>query len=379
MQCNLNHSLRNKGCAKKLRCICHKILARFTEECIYCCIVGLFGLFEKFLIGIRNLICNRKTIIVVSTIAVGVFFLQYKFGVPPGPRIINFLSAQQIAEETQKIDTLDKLFDQRIGYYKEKVSSLHGNILITTVLCILGIFVICYERDIEIPTLSIKLPSRVSYLVIAACLSYYWLHFGFLLHHTIEARMSLMNIIDAEYLLAKQCQKTDQLNIGQLTKECKRINIDLKKPTYQYYYSLTRANDLKDTGLMDAWFLFFLPDYFPTAELTDVGELVPCCAIIAIGCLFGISHALQVALPLNWLSKFGYNYWGLILSYLLIIVNLFFLYTSNYAFYYVCKNKNWLQFCIFISGIVAFTIMTTKSAKKSAIKSSQESFIPKTW
>jgi hypothetical protein len=308
-----------------------------------------------------------RNILLILFISYTLFFSLYNlFGPPPLLRGEHYLTSKQVVEEFGKdADRLQKIFDGKLAYYQTKVAAFYTNITFTLVFCVLGIIILPYNSsDIPVPGFSaesIKIPIHIAYLIIPAFLCYNWLQFGFYLHHIIETRAALSILIDAQYVLYHP-------EISSM--------IDGYSIPYQYYYSVTRANDLKDTGFIDSWFLQFLPQWIPTAKLTGFDRLVPLTSMIAVAVLYGISHGLLFALPFNWIqrfqthdlqpslpfnkvSKFQFRYIGFYISICLLLTVIFFIGVSHWSFYYSGRNPNWLQFFILTTGILVFFIVTT--------------------
>jgi hypothetical protein len=244
------------------------------------------------------------------------------------------------------------IFDGKYQYYDEKLHSFYANIQLTIAFCILGCVLLFREQDVGIPGFPIlRIPCYVTYLVVPAALMYFWLTFGFQLHHLIDTRISLFSLIESQYALShfKEVASPDGTSNH-----------------FQYLYSLTRANDLRDTGFLDAWFLTFLPKYFATAPMSTMDMIVPKASMIAVGCLFGISHGLALGMPFNWVTRYPmHNKKPKWIAILLLVINLFFILSSHLTFYFTGRNYNWLTFFILGVGGIVFVIVTASEKSKT--------------
>jgi hypothetical protein len=281
-----------------------------------------------------------------------------------------------VKEEIEKAKaSLQRIYDGKLTYYQNKITQFYTAITFTLIFCILGIIVLLLpDGNIPVPFFpEIKIPNYITYLAIPACLCYTSIQFGFFLHHLIEARAALMNLINAQITLTHP----DSL----CTASLENISI-YGKNCYKYYYSLTGANDLKDTGFLDSWFLAFLPGkWFPTAPLHVGDMIVPWITLVAIGILYGISNGLQIGLIMNWIPRFAHKFneenkpesnivTTMLPIILLFFVTLFFV-VSQIGFYYTGKNRNWVQIWIVLITVVTFWIVTRKDIREFYKKSAK--------
>ena len=157
--------------------------------------------------------------------------------------------------------------------------------------------------------------------------------------------MSLITMIDGQYAL--------------------RHPLFLKmRDIFHNYYPVTLAHQLKDTCFLDSWFLVFLPKkWFPMENLSIVDKIVPIASMVAIACVSGISHGLQLALPFTWKERFGHP-WGRRSSTVILFIIIFFLGSSHLAFYCAGKNPNWLHFIILIVGFGVLCFATSNNVRK---------------
>jgi len=236
------------------------------------------------------------------------------------------------------------IFDGKFEYYDEKLKSFYAHIKLVIAFCIIGCVLLCREQDVSVPGFPIlNIPSYVTYLVVPAALIYLWLQFGFQLHHLIDTRIALFSLIESQYALS----------------HFQEVALpDGTSSHFKYLYSLTRANDLRDTGFLDSWFLTFLPEYFATAPMETMDKIVPKATMIAVGALYGIAHGLALGMPFNWFTRYydaNTQFWwvGLIL----LVINLFFILSSHLTFYFTGRNYNWLSFFILAVGAITFVIV----------------------
>ena len=314
----------------------------------------------------------RTLLFSIFTVYSLIFFSLYQFGTPPPNRQAHYLSPKAMLEEfnidgdkDKASDRLQKIFESKLAYYQSKLAGFYSTIAFTLVFCVLGIIVLLRDTDIKVPFFSdINVPIDIMYLVIPAYLCYNWMQFGFYLHHIIEARATLFNLTAAQYAI----YHPDVISLD-----------GTASIGYEYYYSVTHANDLKDTGFLDSWFLMFQPQWFPTAQLSWSGKIVPVGTMITMALLQGISHGLQLALPLNWIPRFKpKNKKAYIPALVLLLIIIFLVGSSHLGFYYTGRNPNWIQFWILASGILVFWAVTSKEVSnwhksKSVVQKISES------
>jgi hypothetical protein len=269
-----------------------------------------------------------------------IIFFSYVISKPQTNfRTSSFLTASEIAQRA-KVNDIHTLFDSYYEFYRGKVADLYANMKITLLFCIIGIVLIRRTGDIEVPAISVKIPVKIFYLIVPACLCYYWLHFGFVLHDCISSRIELVKLLQAEYLVTHNISNVNSIS-------------------FQEYITLTKIVSLKDTGLLDTWFMFYYPDLFPLPDKIHTAKIIPRLVMAMFGSLYGISHGFTLGLPLNWIIRYNTQTgWPRILALTLFVVIGIFILASHLTFYFNLRNYNSVHFVILFIAILVCILIT---------------------
>jgi hypothetical protein len=286
----------------------------------------------------KNETWTRYGLLTITGLSVAIGILVMKYHPPESKNVLKREPSAGMDVASVKIGgtspfTPKEIIEIKLADYHQSVDLLHARIYWQAGLALMCLLLIGrYSRDVDLPILGVKFPSRLLLTLVPLLMFYLWLQFGYELNSCIEKRLALvLNFQD----------------MGDWPSKADVENVDNEGYANLNFQKSSLVTSLSDSGFMDGWFVCNWPKY----SIQGHGDINQFLFNFGYGLILGLFHACMLVTFLGGIYEIESSTSRRFAWSLFVIVFLV-LFLSYAQFVWHAKNPSQLQYWIWVFTFV---------------------------